>query len=54
MFGMGDVYEGVAGVVACAADAVAQVEFRPEKAFQQVEGAQSAGPSSHCQKNVAY
>ena len=40
MFGMDDVYEGVDIVVACAEDAVTQLEFEPEKAFKQVEGSQ--------------
>lgn len=40
MFGMDDVYDGVDVVVACAEDAVAQLEFRPEKAFKQVERSQ--------------
>ena len=40
MFGMEDVYERADVVVACAEDAVAQLEFRPEKASKQVEGSQ--------------
>ncbi len=40
MFGMEDVYEGVEVVGACAEDAAAQLESKPEKAFKQVEGSQ--------------